>query len=196
MEMTRIEKFLVNRDAKGRRNLARVKRMLRGVDAASIRDVLEIGCVIGTVSACLADEYGWNVIGTDYDARQVEEAKMRYPEAGGLLYRREDATRLSFADASFDLAIAQMVFHHIPSWPNAVTELSRVLRPGGMVVWFDHVVSAGMIKTLGPILRRAGLYSRDAAAQAFAAARFDAAVSYRAGLPFFAFEEVLYRKAR
>jgi len=196
MEMTRIEKFLVNRESKGLRNVARVERLLRGMNLASIRDVLEIGCGIGTVSASLASDYGWNVIGTDYDAGQIDEAKNRYPESGGLEYRREDATRLSFTDGSFDFVIAQMVFHHIQQWPAAVRELARVLRPNGSAIWFDHVVWDGMMQGPGSVLRHAGLYGRKEAEQAFCAAGFEPIVSYRTGLPLFSFDEILYRKKR
>lgn len=167
MEMTRFEKFFVNRERKGLGNLRRVRRALSTLDVNSIRDVLEIGCGIGTVSARLADEYGWNVTGTDYDARQIDEAKNRYPEAGGLQYRREDATRLSFADASFNLAIAQMVFHHIAAWPQAVKELARVIRPGGTVIWQDFVFSEGFMNITKPLARWFGICVREDVIRAF-----------------------------
>ena len=48
MEMTRFEKFFVNRERKGLENLKRVRRAIEGVDHGAIRDVLEIGCGIGT----------------------------------------------------------------------------------------------------------------------------------------------------
>ncbi len=167
MEMTRFEKFFVNRERKGLGNLRRVRRALGAIDAGKIRDVLEIGCGIGTVSARLADEYGWNVVGTDYDAQQIDEAKNRYPEAGGLRYRREDATKLSFADAAFDLAIAQMVFHHIAAWPQAVQELARVVRPGGAVIWQDFVFSEGFMKIAKPLGTWFGICTREDVVRAF-----------------------------
>jgi SAM-dependent methyltransferase len=45
--------------------------------------------------------------------------------------RHEDMTRLSFADASFDVVIASEVLEHIPDWQAALVECARVLRPGG-----------------------------------------------------------------
>jgi SAM-dependent methyltransferase len=44
---------------------------------------------------------------------------------------RADATRLPFADNSFDRVIASEVFEHIPDDLRAMRELHRVLRPGG-----------------------------------------------------------------
>ncbi len=43
---------------------------------------------------------------------------------------RADASRLPFADASFDAALGVHVFHLIPSWRGVLAELARVLRPG------------------------------------------------------------------
>jgi len=195
MEMTRFEKFFVNRELKGRRNASRIRRLLARADTNRIRDVLEIGCGIGTVSALFAKEYGWIVVGSDFDTRQIEAAKLRYPEHGRLTFRAEDATRLTFEDASFDLVIAQMVFHHISVWREAVTELARVVRPGGYVAWYDHVISPGMAAVAGPVTRRFGICERDDVARAFDDAGFACVVSNRFGPSFLSFDDALYRKS-
>jgi SAM-dependent methyltransferase/FMN phosphatase YigB (HAD superfamily) len=57
---------------------------------------------------------------------------------GGEVYngiRHEDALDLSFADASFDLLIANDVFEHVPDIERALKEASRVLKPGGMLLY-------------------------------------------------------------
>lgn len=193
MEMTRFEKFFVNRELKGQRNASRVREVARSIGADSIRDVLEIGCGIGTASAVLADEFGWNVTGTDYDPEQIESAKNRYPESGGLRYRREDATKLSFPDDSFDFAFAQTVFHHIPEWPKAVAELARVVRPGGAVLWMDFVVPARMRVLLRPLLRWSGVCVREDVRREFARNGFDLVRERRATPTGITFDELIYR---
>jgi len=193
MEMTRFEKFFVNRELKGRRNASRVREAARFIGADSIRDVLEIGCGIGTASAVLADAFGWNVTGTDYDPEQIESAKNRYPESGGLRYRREDATKLGFVDNSFDFAFAQTVFHHIPDWPKAVAELARVVRPGGAVLWMDFVVPARMRVLLRPLLRWSGVCVREDVRREFARNGFDLVRERRATPTGTTFDELIYR---
>jgi SAM-dependent methyltransferase len=56
-----------------------------------------------------------------------------------------DATRLPFADASFDRIIASEVMEHVPDDLAALDELTRVLRPGGTMAvtipsWFPEKV--------------------------------------------------------
>ncbi|MHB1487452.1 MAG: class I SAM-dependent methyltransferase [Acidimicrobiales bacterium] len=50
---------------------------------------------------------------------------------GGVV--RGDALGLPFADASFDRVIAAEVLEHIPADGQAMSELARVLRPGGVI---------------------------------------------------------------
>jgi len=46
-----------------------------------------------------------------------------------------DAERLPFPDASFDLVFGHAVLHHIPDLPRAFSEFSRVLAPGGTLLF-------------------------------------------------------------
>ena len=48
---------------------------------------------------------------------------------------RVDAERLPFPDASFDLVLGHAVLHHIPDLPRAFAEFTRVLAPGGTVLF-------------------------------------------------------------
>ena len=158
MEMTRLEKWLVNRNKKAERNIARVRQRLAELPSAAIKDVLELGCGIGAVAAFLAETYNMKVWGTDYDHEQIQIARKRHPEKEHLTYQVEDAVRLSFQDASFDLVISQNVFHHLPQWQTAVREVNRVLRPGGFLLWLDLTLPKWVVRLFQPMLKRYSLY--------------------------------------
>lgn len=172
MEMTQFEKRFVNRESKGKKNAERVARALETVDKDGIQDVLEIGCGIGTVSATLHEKYGWHVIGSDFDGKQIDLARKHYQERNALRFQPEDATKLSFKDEAFDLVISQNVFHHIGNWRDAVREIARVLRPGGYFLWYDVVTPALLAPVLRPVFRNTGVYTHDEVAAAFTEAGF------------------------
>ncbi len=48
--------------------------------------------------------------------------------------RREDVTRLSFRDRSFDAVVSLDVLEHVPDFRRALGEFARVLRPDGVLV--------------------------------------------------------------
>ncbi len=89
--------------------------------------VLDIGAGEGQVARKLGRR-GRLVIGVDPVRAQVDEASRR---GGGPHYAQADAAALPFVDASFDAAVACLVFEHIDHLDVAVAEVSRVLRPGG-----------------------------------------------------------------
>ena len=158
MEMTRLEKWFVNRSKKAGRNIARVRQRLRELPSEAIQDVLELGCGIGSVAADLAATYQMNVCGTDHDAEQIKIARSMQPQNAHLHYSVEDAANLSFQDASFDLVVSQNVFHHIPEWKTAAKEIARVLRAGGYFIWLD-LAFPKLIRTLfQPLFKNQSLY--------------------------------------
>jgi ubiquinone/menaquinone biosynthesis C-methylase UbiE len=51
------------------------------------------------------------------------------------------ADRLPFEDASFDAAVAAQVLCSVPSQAAALAELRRVVRPGGELRFYEHVIA-------------------------------------------------------
>ena len=73
------------------------------------------------------------VVGVDPTRAQIEEAHRR---GGGPAYARAGAAALPFARASFDAAVACLVFEHIADVDDAIGEVARVLAPGGRFALF------------------------------------------------------------
>jgi ubiquinone/menaquinone biosynthesis C-methylase UbiE len=104
-----------------------------------MRRVLDFGCGIGNTSLALASSFPEaRVVGTDPSSDSIAIARRR---AGtNMEFAVSEEHRLPFEDRSFDLAIAACVFHHIDAAQQAhwVREITRVLRPGGRFVMFEH----------------------------------------------------------
>jgi ubiquinone/menaquinone biosynthesis C-methylase UbiE len=94
--------------------------------------VLDVGCGDGQISRLLASR-GAVVVGADPTWNQLRVAAER---GGGVAYTRSEAAALPFADASFDAAVACLVFEHIDDVDGAIAEVARVLRPGGRFAFF------------------------------------------------------------
>jgi SAM-dependent methyltransferase len=92
--------------------------------------LLDIGCGEGQI-ARLAETA--QVVGVDPTWAQLAEAKQR---GGAPSYVRASAAALPFADASFDVAVACLVFEHILDVDRAIAEVARMLEPGGRFVFF------------------------------------------------------------
>ena len=67
---------------------------------------------------------------------------LRYSEFGSqqVGVPHEDVMRLSYADASFDIAITSDTLEHVPDIDTALRETLRVLKPGGTHVFSTPVV--------------------------------------------------------
>ena len=94
--------------------------------------VLDIGCGEGQISR-LAHRQGAATVGIDPTTAQLAVARER---GGGPSYVAAVAGGLPFAGASFDAAVACLVFEHIHATDAAIAEVARVLRPGGRFVFF------------------------------------------------------------
>lgn len=95
------------------------------------KDVLEIGCGIGTDGLQFARN-GARYTGVDLTPTAVKYAKEQF-KLFGISGRFEvvDAENLPFPDESFDHVYSYGVIHHSPNTEAIVKEMHRVLRPGG-----------------------------------------------------------------
>jgi SAM-dependent methyltransferase len=101
---------------------------------AGARRVLDVGCGEGQVARLASRLPGVErVAGVDPTRAQVVEAVAR---GGGPSFARAGAAALPFADASFDAAVACLVFEHIRDVDGAIAEVARVLEPGGRFAFF------------------------------------------------------------
>lgn len=105
---------------------------LAAEELAGAERVLDIGCGDGQISR-LASSQGSTVVGIDPTWNCVRVAQER---GGGASFARSGAAALPFVDASFDVAVACLVFEHIDDVDGAIAEVGRVLRPGGRFCFF------------------------------------------------------------
>ena len=100
-------------------------------DSANGQAVLEVGVGLGADHQRFAAA-GARLSGVDLTERAVAHTRRRLAQQGlSSNLSVADAERLPFADASFDLVYSWGVIHHSPDTPRAVSEIHRVLRPGG-----------------------------------------------------------------
>jgi ubiquinone/menaquinone biosynthesis C-methylase UbiE len=82
------------------------------------------------------------LVGVELSPAMLERAQRRASDLGrDADLRLGDATALEFPDASFDSAVCTFSLCTIPDDAAAVAELRRVLRPGGRLLFAEHVRS-------------------------------------------------------
>jgi SAM-dependent methyltransferase len=105
-------------------------------------DVLNVGCFEPVDEIHFATRVrSWTAIDINPDgldvARRIAAAELAPRLLERLRFELEDATRLSYPDASFDVVASFSSIEHIPGPENrrtALREMARVLRPGGHFV--------------------------------------------------------------
>lgn len=124
--------------------------------AARGLQVLEIGCGLGTDGAEFA-KAGADYTGVDLTEAAVDLARKRFElfDLPGK-FQTADAEKLDFADESFDIVYSHGVLHHTPDTARAISEIHRVLRPGGRAVVMLYHRNSYNYRVNISLLRRAG----------------------------------------
>lgn len=135
------------------------------VGAAPGEKVLDLAAGTGTSSEPFADE-GVRVVPCDFSIGMLQVGKARRPD---LSFTAGDATRLPFADASFDAVTISFGLRNVVDTVGALREMLRVTRPGGRIVvcefssptWtpFRTVYQEYLMKALPKV---AGVVTKDA----------------------------------
>ncbi len=107
-------------------------------------NVLDVGCGPGRITAEAARQAGpgARVLGIDPSPEMIALAK---DERGSVAdFERAPIQAIPAGDATFDVALASLVLHHVPAGMQAagLRELRRVLKPGGRFLALDFAASA------------------------------------------------------
>jgi ubiquinone/menaquinone biosynthesis C-methylase UbiE len=123
------------------------------------KSVLDAGCGTGIFSIIFARNGAGRVVGIDISPGSLETAKSLKEKfnLSNTEFRLQDMLRLPFPDAAFDIVWAWGTVHHTTDPLQAVSELIRVLRPGGSlflavykktkVTFIHEIIRKTLIKT-------------------------------------------------
>ncbi len=109
------------------------RRLLKLGGAVPGGHALEIGCGRGVGVEIILDQFGAHLVDAfDLDPRMVRRAERRLQKYGERVSLWVgDATCINAPDATYDAVFDFDIIHHIPDWRKAVSEVFRVLKPGG-----------------------------------------------------------------
>jgi phosphatidylethanolamine/phosphatidyl-N-methylethanolamine N-methyltransferase len=124
-----------------------IRAAISELNALAAGRVLEVG--VGTGIALPLYKAAHRITGIDLSPDMLRRAERRV--AGGRLANVEalvemDAGALAFADGSFDIAAAMFVMSVVPDPQRVLSELIRVVRPGGRIVIVNHFSAEGGVR--------------------------------------------------
>ena len=119
--------------------------------------LLDVGCGPGFLSVRLADAVApGEMHGIDIEPSQISIAQevSSYRGCGNTVFQVADVLDLPFEDSSFDVVHLGGVLLHVPETEEALAEVKRVLRPGGMVACRDLMPQSSFAHPELGVMRR------------------------------------------
>lgn len=140
MKLNAIERALMNnpvRAAHQHHREATWFRRLAGGDLSG-QHVLEVGCGRGVGAEVILDRLGAaDVTAFDLDESMVDLASKRL-HGRPVTLSVGDVCDIAEPAGAVDTVVDFGIIHHVPDWQQAVAEIGRVLRPGGLLL-FEEV---------------------------------------------------------
>ncbi|RAQ96975.1 class I SAM-dependent methyltransferase [Thermogemmatispora tikiterensis] len=136
------------------------KALRREIVGMAQGHVLEVGAGTGLNFAYYDPQRVERVEAVEPDPAMLRYARRRQQEAPvPVLLHQARVEQLPFADATFDSAVATLVFCSVEEPARGFAEIRRVLRPGSRLLLVEHVraaspVTARLQDLLTPLMRR------------------------------------------
>ena len=144
--------------------------MFDQLDLPRESQLLELGCGTASLWAGNASSVsaGWDVTLSDMSPGMLREAQDNLAGKGlAFRYSVIDAQAIPFADSTLDAVIANHMLYHVPDRAKVLSEIHRVLRPGGRL--FATTMGRGHLRELHELVQRIvpGAYSNGTSVEEF-----------------------------
>lgn len=113
--------------------------------------VLDIGCGNGAFLEQLSPNFEQGV-GVDLSVAMLEQAKEKRKANGKLSFEPISGPKLPFPDNSFDVVMSTLAFRYL-DWDPVMSEILRVLKPGGRFLVLDMVTAPVGYSDVGLFIR-------------------------------------------
>lgn len=123
------------------------KILLQEIDCKG-KEVADVGCGTGILSFMALEKGVKKICCVDISPLMLEMCKKKsidkeYPD-NVISFHEGDTEKLPFGDSLFDIVFSNMVLGMVPNQQEAISELTRILRPGGTLALsihgYDHLV--------------------------------------------------------
>lgn len=129
------EIFNSREQARLRASLATARDFVQGGSQEALR-AFDFGCGSGNLTRHLLD-LGMQVTAADVSEKFLALVRRKFATSGLTTLQLNGIDLQPIPDESYDLVATYSVLHHVPDYLAAVSEMARVVRPGG-VIFIDH----------------------------------------------------------
>jgi ubiquinone/menaquinone biosynthesis C-methylase UbiE len=122
--------------------------------------ILDVGCGTGRLLRATSQRFpAAHLEGVDAAPQMVRTAIHLLPPGSPIRFQEATAEALPFADGWFDLVFSTMTFHHWADQPRGVSEVARVLSPGGRWLLADFI-GQGIVRRVTQLFRLHRFFDR------------------------------------
>lgn len=106
------------------------------------KEVVDVGCGTGILSFIALEKGASRMSCVDISKLMLEKCRRKSIAEGytddSISFHEGDAERLPFDNATYDVVLSNMVLGMVPNQQATITELTRILRPGGIIALSAH----------------------------------------------------------